>query len=61
MEKLRLPSGLLSVKEVARYLAVTERTVYRLLKKNALPSFRVGGLWRFKRDILDDWVKSRHV
>ena len=36
-------SKLITVKEVANYLVVTERTVYRLIKDPTFPAFKVGG------------------
>ena len=46
----------LSVEETARWLSVTPRTVYRLVKGGRLPGFKVGGQWRFSRAILEAWV-----
>ena len=46
----------LSVAETARWLGVTSRTIYRLVKSGQLPAFRVGGQWRFSRAILEAWV-----
>jgi excisionase family DNA binding protein len=50
-------SKLLTVKEVAAYLVVTERTVYRLIKDPSFPAFKVGGQWRFKIDLIDEWMR----
>jgi excisionase family DNA binding protein len=47
---------LMTVHEVATYLAVTERTVYRLLRERDLPALRVGGQWRFKADMIEEWM-----
>ena len=41
--------------EVSRYLRVHPSTVYRLLKKHAIPGFKIGSDWRFSRDRLDRW------
>ena len=49
---------LLTVKEVANYLVVTERTVYRLIKDPRFPAFKVGGQWRFKIELIDDWMRG---
>jgi excisionase family DNA binding protein len=54
-------SGLMTLKEVAGYLRVTEKTIHRLLEKNAIPATKVGRLWRFNRDILDGWLKDNAV
>lgn len=56
MEKEKQKSKLLTVKEVANYLVVTERTVYRLIKDPDFPAFKVGGQWRFKIELIDGWM-----
>jgi len=47
-----------SVSEVAVYLGVTTRTVYRLLKQNRLPAYKVGGQWRFREDEMMAWLAA---
>lgn len=49
----------LTIKEVAEYLSVTERTIYRLLQERKLPAFKVGGSWRFVQADLDNWIKAQ--
>ncbi|WP_198332429.1 methylation-associated defense system helix-turn-helix domain-containing protein MAD1 [Psychrobacter aquimaris] len=51
-----MDSEVLTIKEVAEYLKVNERTIYRLAASNELPGFRVGNAWRFKRSDLDTWM-----
>ncbi|WP_352309033.1 helix-turn-helix domain-containing protein [Psychrobacter sp. W2-37-MNA-CIBAN-0211] len=51
-----MDNEVLTIKEVAEYLKVNERTIYRLAASNELPGFRVGNAWRFKRSDLDAWV-----
>ena len=48
-------SRVLTVPEVSRYLQVHPSTVYRLLKNNQLPAFRVGSDWRFTVESIDHW------
>lgn len=45
----------LTVQEVSRYLRVHPSTIYRMLKKNQLPAFRVGSDWRFTVEAIDKW------
>lgn len=52
---------LMTVAEVASYLRVTERTVYRLLKKDGIPAVKVGRQWRFERDSIDAWLERSLV
>jgi len=49
----------LTVKEVAQYLRVNEYTVYRLVAQKKIPAYKVGSQWRFKRTVLDDWLKKQ--
>lgn len=49
----------LTIKELAGYLSVTERTIYNLLERRELPGFKVGSNWRFKKEDIDKWIESR--
>lgn len=49
----------LTIKEVAQYLKVNERTIYRLAASGELPGFRVGNAWRFKQSDLATWVAKQ--
>ena len=43
---------ILTIRQVADYLKVTERTIYRLAGAKKIPAFKVGGTWRFSRAAL---------
>jgi excisionase family DNA binding protein len=45
--------------EVAAYLKVGKRTVYRLAAAKKIPAFKVGGTWRFSRQEIDQWIKRQ--
>lgn len=47
---------LMTASELARYLKVDLRTVYRYLKESQIPTLRMGGRWRFRRDDIDRWL-----
>ncbi len=49
---------LMTVEEVAQYLRVTTKTIYRLLKKGSIPTSKVGHLWRFDKETIDSWLKE---
>lgn len=51
--------GILTIKQVADYLKVTERTIYGLAAAKKIPAFKVGGTWRFSRADIDDWIKQQ--
>jgi excisionase family DNA binding protein len=45
----------MTVREVAVFLNVDEKTVYRLAKRGELPRFKVAGTWRFGKGDIDAW------
>ena len=47
---------ILTVREVAEYLRLSQAKVYRLAKDGSLPVFRIGKAWRFRKDLLDEWL-----
>lgn len=49
----------MTVKEVATFLNVDEKTIYRLAQKGELPGFKVAGAWRFQRADLQQWIDAR--
>ncbi len=54
-----MPEDILTIREVAEYLKVTERTLYRLVQEGQLPAFKVGNSWRFRRDDLERWISKQ--
>ncbi|OSZ33492.1 DNA-binding protein [Alcaligenes faecalis] len=59
MPKNTSESGILTIKEVAEYLKVTERTIYRLAAAKKIPGFKVGGMWRFRQADIDGWIADQ--
>ena len=52
---------ILTIKQVAYHLKVTERTIYRLAAVKQIPAFKVGGSWRFSRADIDSWIKQQSM
>jgi len=50
--------NIMTVRDVANYLRLSEAKVYRLAKEGYVPSFRLGKSWRFRRDLLDEWTRK---
>ena len=48
----------LSVNDIAEYLGIRRETVYKWLERKDMPAHKVGRLWKFKRDEIDQWVRS---
>jgi len=51
--------AILTIEEVARYLRVSERTVYDWAQKGEIPSGKIGTVWRFKKTEIEQWVNDR--
>lgn len=43
-----MKSEIITIRELAHYLKMTEKTLYRLAADGAIPGFKVGGAWRFR-------------
>jgi len=52
-------SEILTITEVAEYLKVAERTLYRLVAAKKIPAFKVGGTWRFSKTEIELWIKRQ--
>jgi excisionase family DNA binding protein len=56
-----IEGGIFTIKEIAQYLKVTERTIYRLAAAKQMPAFKIGGSWRFSRQDIDGWIKQQSM
>jgi PTS system nitrogen regulatory IIA component len=54
-----IDDDILTIEEVAKYLRVSERTVYDWAQKGEIPSGKIGTVWRFKKDEIENWVNER--
>jgi excisionase family DNA binding protein len=50
---------ILTLRELADYLKLTERTLYELTQHGRLPVFKVGNSWRFRLRDIDAWIESQ--
>jgi len=51
----------LTVKDAARLLSVSEKTVYRWIKQQIIPVYRINEQLRFNRAELLEWATSRRI
>jgi PTS system nitrogen regulatory IIA component len=54
-----IDDDILTIDEVAKYLRVSERTVYDWAQKGEIPSGKIGTVWRFKKSEIERWVNDR--
>ena len=48
----------LSVDEIAAHLGIKRETVYPWITNKNMPAHKVGRLWKFKKNEVDDWVRT---
>ncbi|GHT97932.1 PTS fructose transporter subunit IIA [Spirochaetia bacterium] len=54
-----MDDDILTIEEVAKYLRVSDRTVYDWAQKGDIPAGKIGTVWRFKRTEIEKWVNDR--
>ncbi len=50
---------IMTIRDVAEFLKVNERTVYRLAAAKKIPAFKVGNVWRFKKYDIELWISQQ--
>jgi PTS system nitrogen regulatory IIA component len=54
-----IDDDILTIEEVAKYLRVSERTVYDWAQNGEIPAGKIGTVWRFKKQEIETWVNDR--
>ena len=50
---------LMTVKQLAAYLNVNERTALKLVSDGTVPGVKVGSQWRFRKAMIDTWLDDQ--
>jgi excisionase family DNA binding protein len=53
-----LDDRFMTLKEVAQYLHLNQRTVYKWAQEGKIPGSKLGSTWRFRRSEIDFWVEQ---
>jgi len=60
MERRRNMTGnVLNADEACIYLKIAKVTLYKYVRQGAIPAYKMGKVWRFDKNSLDDWIKKR--
>lgn len=54
-------TDVMTIRELAAYLKMAEKTLYRLAAEGTVPGFKVGGSWRFRKSEIDKWIKKQEA
>jgi excisionase family DNA binding protein len=47
---------IMTTKEIANYLRLHALTINKLSKKGKVPAIRIGRVWRFDKEVIDEWI-----
>lgn len=51
--------NIMTIKQVAEYLKVSPRTIYKLVKTGGIPTFKIMNMWRFEQSKIDQWIEEK--
>lgn len=51
----------MTVRELSEYLKLDRMTIYKMLKEEQIPASHIGHQWRFIREDIDAWIRSKSV
>ena len=49
----------MTIEEVAKYLKMKPQTIYTWAQKGNIPAVKLGKEWRFRKDVIDEWLNQR--
>jgi len=53
------PSEVMTLREVADYLRLAEKSVLRMAQTGRIPAAKIASQWRFMRTLVNDWLASQ--
>ena len=56
---LAMTDEIMTIREVALFLRMTEKSLYRYALEGKIPAFKVGGAWRFSKKEIDLWIAKQ--
>ena len=49
---------IMTTKEISRYLKLHQITICKYAAEGKIPAIRIGRVWRFNKDVIDDWISA---
>ena len=59
LNEIETSNRMLTVRDLAVYLRLSQAVVYKLARAGQVPALRVGKSWRFKKELIDDWIQRQ--
>lgn len=54
-------SEIMTIGECAKYLKTSLSTLYKLAQEGKIPAFKLSGQWRFKKELIDEWIRQESM
>ncbi len=54
-----MTDDIMTIREVALFLRMAEKSLYRYALEGKIPAFKVGGAWRFRKSQIDSWILTQ--
>ena len=51
---------IMTTNEIAEYLKLHPITVTKYARESIIPATRIGGIWRFDKELIDQWIALAH-
>ena len=51
-------ANIMTTKELSRYLKLNEITICKNAATGKIPAIRIGKLWIFDKDVIDNWISA---
>ncbi len=49
----------MDIRQCAAYLGISPDSLYKYACSGFVPAFKLGNRWRFKRELIDAWMKDQ--
>lgn len=56
-----MSDDIMTIREVAQFLRMTEKSLYRYALEGQIPAFKVGGAWRFRKSQIEKWISQQET
>lgn len=54
-----MPDEIMTLKDVAEYLKIAEKTLYGYVQKGRIPGIKIGSAWRFRKAEIEAWLDDQ--
>ncbi len=57
---MEIENKILNIKELANYLNCSVSMIRKLIYNNEIPYFKIGNIYEFHIDIINQWITNKH-